>query len=252
MTVRMFLIGILGCSSIGFSQTLIQGVDPCATAPASCATLIETHATSEMRIPNTAVDVVVGIAASGKDLPKVQHALADQSDKLLAYLKAQQVERLITSRVSFSSQLTYEKSALDKTVGYDGRARVSFRTTPDKVADILGGVLANGANEIDSTVFTPTEQEIADARRHLSEDATRIAASQADAIAKAAGLKVVAIRNISVDSSGFVQSDSIQQESNLARFAFADKKRAAPAPVQAASGDDQLSVQVNIVAAATR
>src|ERR1017187_7738689 len=102
MTVRMFLIGILGCSSIGFSQTLIQGVDPCATAPASCATLIETHATSEMRIPNTAVDVSVGVSASGKDLPEVQRALADQSNKLLGYLQGQQVERLITTRVSFA------------------------------------------------------------------------------------------------------------------------------------------------------
>src|ERR1035438_4504634 len=48
MNVRIVLIGLLACSSIGFAQT----PDPCATAPQTCATLIETHATSEMRIPN--------------------------------------------------------------------------------------------------------------------------------------------------------------------------------------------------------
>ncbi len=155
-----------------------------------------------MRIPNTVVDVVVGVSATGKDVPDVQRRLAGKSNALLAYLKAQQVERLITVCLSFSPEARYDRSGPDKTVGYDGSARVSFRTTPDKVADILGGVLSNGANEIDSTIFTPTEQEIADARRHLSEDATRIAASQADAIAKAAGMKVIALRNVSVDSGG--------------------------------------------------
>src|ERR1035437_7604491 len=95
MMVRIVLIGLLVCSSVGFAQT----PDPCATAPQTCATLIETRATSEMRIPNTAVDVAVGVSASGKDLPEVQRALADQSNKLLAYLKGQTVERLITTRV---------------------------------------------------------------------------------------------------------------------------------------------------------
>src|SRR5450631_4087792 len=196
MTVRFVLIGILAGSSIGFAQS----PDPCATAPASCATLIETHATSEMRIPNTAVDVVVGTSASGKDLPEVQRALAGQSNQLLAYLKGQHVERLITTSVSFSPSTKSVKSGPDKTVGYDGSARISFRTKPDTVADILAGVLVNGANEIQSTTFTPTEQEIATARRQLSEDATKTAVAQADAIAKAAGMKVVAIRNISVDN----------------------------------------------------
>ena len=203
-----------------------------------------------MRIPNTAVDVVVGVSASGKDVPDLQRRLANKSNTLLTYLKAQQVERLITVNVSFSPETRYDKSGPDKTVGYDGTTRIAFRTTPDKVADILGGVLANGANEIDSTIFTPTEQEIADARRHLSEEATRIAGSEADAIAKAAGMKVVSLRNINVNDSGFARTSSVQYEDNLAGFAAA--KTRAPQPMQAASGDDQLSVQVNIVAAATR
>jgi uncharacterized protein YggE len=229
-----------------------QAPDPCATAPQTCATLIETHATSEMRIPNTAVDVMVGVSASGKDVPEVQRHLASKSNALLTYLKAQQVERLITVSVSFSPETRYDKSGPDKTVGYDGSARIAFRTTPDKVADVLGGVLANGANEIDSTIFTPTEQELADARRRLSEDATRIAAEQADAIAKAAGIKVVAIRNISVDSSGFVQSDAMKADRYRGGLFDMKARTAAPSPIQAASGDDQLTVQVDIVAAATR
>jgi len=248
MNIRLLAV-LLAVSSMCIAQT----PDPCATAPQTCATLIETHATSEMRIPNTAVDVVVGMSASGKDLPKVQRALADQSDKLLAYLKAQKVERLITTGVSFASQMTYEKAALDKTVGYDGSARISFRTNPDKIADILTGVLENGANTIQSTTFRPTEEEIAEARRHLSEDATKTAVAQADVIAKAAGMKVVAIRNISVDSSGYQQPSSTTGQLYLDDFGVMSARARAPSPpIQAVSGDNQLSVQVNIVAAATR
>jgi uncharacterized protein YggE len=246
MNIRFVLAGLLACSSIGFAQA----PDPCAQAPQTCATLIETHATSEMRIPNTVVDVVVGVSASGRDLAEVQRALADQSNKLLAYLKGHQVERLITTRVSFAPDTRSQKSGPDKTVGYDGSSRISFRAKPDKVADILAGVLVNGANEVESTTFTPTEEEIADARRHLSEDATKTAVAQADAIAKAAGMKVVSIRNISVDNDDLLTFTPRAGLTMVNGFAGNDKARTTP--VDTASGDAQLSIRVNIVAAAAR
>jgi uncharacterized protein YggE len=244
MTVRIVLAGLLVWSSMGFAQT----ADPCATAPQTCATLIETHATSEMRIPNTVVDVVVGVSASGKDLPEVQRALADQSNKLLAYLKAQRVERLITTSVNFAPDTRSQKNAPNKTVGYNGNEQVSFRTTPEKAPEILAGILNNGASEIDSTSFTPTEQEIADARSKLAGDATKTAIAQADSIARAAGIKVVAIRQINVDNSVF---EPVRISARLMDFS-AGVAAAPPPPIPTVSGEQQLSVNVNITAAATR
>jgi len=226
------------------SLTLAQAPDPCATAPVSCATLIETHATSERRIPNTAVDISVGVTANGKDMAEVQRTLTTRSNSLLAYLKAQNVDRLITSRVSFNPEIRYDKSGPDKTVGYTGNSSVSFRTTPEKAADILAGVLTNGANEIQSTTFTPTEKELAEARRQLSEEATRAAMEQAEGIAKAAGMRVVSIRNINVNDDGMPRP--------IPFAAMQTMRAAAPAaPMQTAAGDQQLSVRVNITAAAT-
>jgi hypothetical protein len=240
MNVRVAVLAMLALPVIGVTQT----PDPCATAPASCATLIQTHATSETRIPNTVVDVSVGVSATGKDLPEVQRTLATASNSLLAYLKSQKVDRLITTGVSFAPETRYDKSGPDKTVGYSGNATVSFRMTPEKAPDVLGGVLANGANRIESTTFTPTEQEIADARRRLSEEATRTAISQADAIAKAAGMHVVAIRNINVDSNGVFRPMPMAYSGMM-------KSAAAAVPVNTEAGDQQLSMQVNITAAAT-
>jgi hypothetical protein len=244
MNTRFALIVLLGCAPAAFAQT---APDPCATAPASCATLISTRATSETRIPNTAVDVSVGVSAAGKDLPDVQRALAEQANRLLAYLKAQKVDRLITTSVSFSPDTRSQKNAPDKTVGYNGSEQVNFRTTPDKAPEILAGVLANGANGIDGTTFTPTEEEVAAARRRLSEEATKAAVAQASAIAGAAGMKVVAVRNINVDN-GMVQPMPMMRMAAVNGGAFAPP----PPPMQAASGDQQISVSVNITAAAMR
>jgi hypothetical protein len=74
--------------------------------------------------------------------------------------------------------------------------------------------------------------------------------AQADTIAQAAGMKVVSIRNISVDNddllftprAGLTMVNGFEGNDNKARMA----------PMDTASGDDQLSIRVNITAAATR
>jgi uncharacterized protein len=243
MKVRIALLMLISCATVVAAQTQ---VDPCATAPASCATLITTRATSQTRIANTVVDISVAVNASGKDLPEVQRALATQSNGLLAYLRGQKVDRLITANINFSPDTRSQKNAPDRTVGYNGSEQVSFRTTPEKAPDILAGVLTNGANEIEGTSFTPTEQEISDARKKLSEDATKTAVAQADAIAHAAGMHVVAVRNINVDN-GMVQPMPMRNG-----MMFEMKAQAPAVPMQTASGEQQISVSVNITAAAMR
>src|SRR5579871_1473332 len=57
MKIAITFLTIAALAPLASAQV---AVDPCATGPASCATLIETHATSEMRLPNTAVDISVG------------------------------------------------------------------------------------------------------------------------------------------------------------------------------------------------
>ncbi len=228
------------------AQASVSGPDPCATAPQTCATLIYTHATAQSRIPNTAVDISVGITASGRDLPSVQRALAEKSSSLLAYLRAQKAQRLITTSVSFSPSVKSQKNAPDKTVGYDASSQVSFRTTPERAPDLLSGVLGHGANNIDSNTFTPTEEEVAAARAALSAEATRTAIAQAETIAKAAGMHVVAVRTVNVEAdAGF--------EPRARAFPMQMKALAAPAPpIEIAAGDQSLSMRVDVTIAAAR
>lgn len=224
-----------------------QAPDPCATAPGTCATLINTHATAQTRLPNTAVDVSVGITANGRDLATVQRALAAKGASLLTYLRGASAQRLLTTNVSVTPEVKNGKNTLDRTVGYDGEMKVSFRTTPEKAPDLLAGVLDHGANNIDSTNFTPTEEEIAKARRELSAEATRTAIAQGEAIAAAAGLHLASIRTINVDGSA-----PFSPRPQMYANALMDKQRLASTPIDTEAGEQSLSMQVEVTIAAIR
>ena len=225
-------------------------VDPCVVTPQNCPTYISTAATAQTRIPNTAVDVSLGLTVTKVGLPATQRALAAQTSTLLAYLRAQGAQRLITTNVSFTPETRYQKNSVDKTVGYTGTTTAAVRTTPEKAPDILAGALANGANTIDSTVFTPTEQEIEDARRDLAAQATKTAVAQVDTIAKAVGLHVLVVRDISVGapSPAASENDGVVMRPMRA-MAVAG---AAPPPIATAQGDQQLSISVSVTAAVGR
>ena len=243
---------LAACATLGLvaSQMCAQSVgpDPCATAPQNCPTYISATGTAQTRIPNTAVDITLGLTVMKVGLPSTQRALAAQSGTLLNFLKAQGAQRLITTNVSFTPETRYQKNSVDKTVGYTGTTGVSFRTTPEKAPDLLAGALANGANTIDSTVFTPTEQEIEDARRDLAAQATKTAVAQVETVAKSVGLHVLAVREISVGSPLPVQSETQAPRQFVMRAMAAEP---AP-PIATAQGDQQLSISVSVVAAVGR
>ncbi len=220
----------------------------CDTAPQSCATLVSTEATAQTRLPNTAVDISLGLTVSKVDLPGTQRALAQKTSSLLKFLRAEGAQRLITTNISFTPDTRSQKNGPDRTVGYTGTSSLTLRITPEKAPDLLGGALANGANTIDSTTFTPTEEEIAAARRELAAEATKTAAAQADSIAKAVSLHVIAIRDVQVNAALVAYPEP--------RGGFAPMRamrEAAPAPpIQTAAGDQQVSVTVSLTAAAGR
>ncbi|GAA3759586.1 SIMPL domain-containing protein [Terriglobus aquaticus] len=239
------------CSALalfgGSARAQSVTVDPCATAPQSCPTLVSTSATAQTRIANTAVDVTLGLTVTQTDLPAAQRSLSTQSNQLIAYLRAQGVQRLFTNNVSFSPETRFQKNAADKTVGYTGSTSVSFRTTPDKAPEILSAALNNGANTINSTVFTPTEQQMEDARRDLAAQATKSAMAEIESIAKAVNSHVVALRDIQV---GAVSGGEPRPMPMMMRAMKADMPVAAP--IATAEGDQQISLTVSVTAAVAK
>jgi uncharacterized protein YggE len=246
-------VPLLRCLAVTFVLTLptlafAQAPDPCATAPQTCATLINTHANAETRLPSTVVDISVEITANGKDLATVQRQLAEKSASLLTYLRGEKVQRLVTNVVNFTPETKSSHSSVDKTVGYDGASSIGFRTLAENAPTVLSGVLDHGANTINSTHFTPTEEEIAAARRELAAQATQTAISQAEAIAKAAGMKVVSVRTINVQAD----EGSVSAMNGYANALMkSDRFTGGLTPVDTAAGEQVFSTRVDITVAAS-
>jgi hypothetical protein len=169
------------------------------------AGIVSTSATAHRRMPNTVADVSVGIQTQGADAASVSRDLAQRSQTLLDWLRGQGAERLATDQISFQPQTHEEKSGQQKIVGYTGSTTVSFRTTPEKVGAILSGVLDHGANTIQQTSYGPKEEEQDKVRKELAQEATRTAIAQGDAVAEAAGTRVIGVREVNVEPSGGIR-----------------------------------------------
>ena len=240
---RAFLALIIG---LGLGVGLARG-EPVSPSPSAGKSpvagpspegKINLEATARKRLPNTAADVVLGIQVEGRNGDAVSSSLAQKSQTLVEYLKKQGVERLRTENVNFQPQVESPPNQPDKIVGYTGTANVSFRTTADKLGTVLSGSLDNGANTVSQTQFTPSESEIDAARRDLAIDATKTALARADAVAEAAGLRVVKVEAINVAG-----------EENVVPLQFAAKVEGglrAARPVQTVSGEQEVSVRVSV------
>lgn len=241
---RTFFVLILGLGLVvggARGQSVSPPPSPEGPTPAANPSpqgKINLEATARKRLPNTAADVVLGIQVDGRSGDAVSSSLAQKSQTLVEYLRKQGVERLRTENVNFQPQVESPPNGPDKIVGYTGTANVSFRTTADKLGTVLSGSLENGANTVSQTQFTPSESEIDAARRDLGIEATKTALARADAIAEAAGLRVVRVETINVAG-----------EENVVPLQFAAKVEAglrAARPVQTVSGEQEVSVRVSV------
>jgi len=203
------------------------------------AGIVSTSATAHRRIPNTVVDVSVGIQTQGADASSVSRDLAQRSQTLLEWLRGQGAERLATDQVSFQPQTHEEKSGQQKIVGYTGNTSVSFRTTPEKVGAILSGVLEHGANTIQQTSYAPKEEDQDKVRKELAQEATRTAVAQGNAVADAAGTHVIGVREVNVEPGGIIRPMPMMRMQAMAATA------AAP-PMATEAGEQDISVTVSV------
>lgn len=207
---------------------------------------VNTHAQASTRLPNTVADVTVGIEVTGKDSDTAAQQVSERSGALIAYLRRIGADRLLTGEVGFEPQNHTAKTGVETIVGYTATTTVSFRTTPDKLGATISGALANGANKVDSTNLHPREMEINVARRSLADEATKQAIAEAEAIAHAAGERILAVKEITVG-----QTD-VPPRPFAMRAMMMGKVNAAPAPIAIAAGDAELSVMVNVTMSISR
>jgi uncharacterized protein YggE len=238
MPRRLTIVSVLSAAALLLLPTPGRTQTNELTLPVN-AGIVATTATAHRRVPNTVVDVSVGIQTQGQDAAAVSRDLAQRSQALLGWLRAQGAERLATEQVSFQPQTHEEKNGQQKIVGYTGSTTVSFRTTPAKVGEILSGVLEHGANTIQQTSYAPKEEEEDKVRKELAQEATKSAMEQAEAVAAAANTRVIGVREVNVQPNGFVRPMPMMRAQAMSAGA------ASPA-VGTEAGDQDISVNVSV------
>ncbi len=207
------------------------------------AGFVSTRATAHRRVANTVVDVSVGIQTEGANADTVARELAQRSQSLLGWLRSQGAERLGTEQVSFNPQTHVDKEGKQSITGYSGSTSVSFRTTPEKIGALLSGVLEHGANNIQQTTWGPTEQEADKVRSELAQEATRTALAQAEAVAAAAGTRVLGVREVAIEPANEFRPMPMRM--------MAKSTESMPA-VATEAGEQELSVNVSVRLTVTR
>jgi len=243
------VVSILFCAHV-YGQTNTSGAT--CISLREPANIVATHATAERRLPNTVVDVRASVETEAATVAEVTKTLGAKSQSLIGYLKAQGAERLLTESVNVDTKTHTSRGGPDKIVGYSGTLSVSFRTTPEKASDLLTGVLTNGANRVEDVTFSAREEEIAAAKKELAAEATKTAMEQAESVAKAAGERITGVKDIAVDEH--LPMSSAPQ--GLAGMEFnsgaAYKQRLASPPIATASGEQRVSVTVELRASLER
>jgi len=229
---------------LGGSLSSVVGLAQDSGRPsAAVAGTVSTRAVAYRQLPNMVADVTVGIEVYGRDLPETSRLLAQRSQALLEYLRAEKAERLRTDRVVVSPETQEARGQPPRVVGYAGRADVSFRTTPLRVPELLVGSLDHGANLVQQAGASPRDDEQDAARRDLAEEATRRGMAEAMAVAAAAGQRITGVQEIVVEAAG--------REQARARMTASPQlgRGAQPAlPITIEAGDTEVSVSVSVKA----
>ena len=210
-----------------------------AAAAQPAPSILTIQAEAQRRLPNTVSDVRVGIEVHGRDVPGTAALLSRRSQSLLAYLRAQGVERLRTEAVSFEPETQEVRNQPDRIKGFTGLGAVSFRTTPERLPLLLAGSLDNGATGLRQSGSSPEDTEVLQARNELSAEAARAAMAQATALAEGIGQRVVGVQQVEVVPPGGLAWD--QQEDRAYRPA-----PRATRPIAVEAGDAEVTVTVRL------
>jgi uncharacterized protein len=132
-------------------------------------------------IPTTIAQVRLGVEAQGKTAAEVQSVIAKRSNAVVAYLKAQNVEKLETTGVNLNPVYSYENNRQVLT-GYSGSNMVVFRTSNQVAGEIIDQAVKSGASRIDGISFVATDDAITAAQKVALKRATQEAQAQAQAV----------------------------------------------------------------------
>ncbi len=213
------------------------GAPALAQAPAAFPPAISVTGEAHISVPPDLASVDAGVATDAKSAREASEANNAAMAKVLAALKAANVDAkdIQTSRLSLQPQYAPNRSGSSPIVGYRASNRVTVRVRDvGKVAGVIDTLVGAGANDIGNVFFEVSQASklLDEAREKAVADALR----KAEIYAKAAGVTLGVPLSISEEGA--------PQPVYRAKMMQGAPMAAAPTPI--AQGEETLSVSVSV------
>jgi hypothetical protein len=174
-----------------------------ATAAAEDTTkerLIHTSATGEVTTTADQAEISVSVQTENMDPKRAQAENAAIMADIIAALKGAGVAESDLKTTGFSMYPVYDESGsiFAKNIKYYRVTNTLLITVKDitKTGELLDLTVANGANNVNGVTFTLSDEKQQALRDDALTEAVRLARADADTVAKAAGLTITGVREI--------------------------------------------------------
>ena len=201
---RLGLIGLGAVAGLMVATSLapLGGARPVAAATGAAEHTIDVTGTGTVTVKPDIADVRLGVSIQKPSVTEAQAAAAAAMTSVVAAIRKAGVaaDDIQTTTVSLSPVYEYPQGGAQKLVGYQFTNQVAV-TVRDltKVADVIDGSIAAGANTVDGVSFRVNDSVAAEAQARTA--AMADAKARAQALAKAAGVTITGVAQITETSA---------------------------------------------------
>ena len=210
--------------------------------------ILTVSARSSVEIPTTHARITIMIEAREKTPKEAQSSIARRSNPVLAFLKAEEVEKLQTSGLSLTP--IFERhpkrpetwSSQSQIVGYSAQWTTSFEVTVERAGEIADAVVEKGADRISSFQLKATDEAVEAARTEALSRAAQQARDRGIAVLGSLGYEMEEIVRIHVNDTGPVRPMRAMRAEVMSMAADAPPPTAIEGGMQKIPGSVQLEI----------
>lgn len=192
-------------------------------------------------VPTTLTEAQLTVEVRGDTAGQVQGAIANQSNRLVEYLRSQRVDKLQTQGLQLQPNYVYQDNER-RMEGYIGSNNISFQYPSDQVGKILDEAVKAGASRIDGIRFIATPETLQAAERRALVAATTDAQAQAQVVLSSLNLTSKDIVRILINPD-----PSRPMPIMRSGLAAAPMAEAAPTPIMGGDQTVKATVTLEIV-----
>lgn len=164
--------------------------------------------------PDRAV-ITIGVTNDGTSVTDAQEKTNQAADKIITALKNLGVAEKDIKTVNYSVTPNFDYSTSRKTGTYTVAENLEVKVPIEKTNQAIDLSTAAGANIVGNVTFTLSDDKERSVENQAREEAVKIAKDKADGLAKASGIKLGKIINVSENFSGGPRPMPVMMDAKL-------------------------------------